>query len=318
MSRGLAPTRVNYTFTVLGAYEFSQWSDYPEDEGEGYWNFTSTTGNTGVIFLDDGDALYFEFRADGSLMIGRDLLDACSSPAALVATTTNLLTVDPSDLYNAITGSTWYRTSPRDRDPAQLEFYADGTYVARFPDKNCVERSSWSLENDYVYRTVVARDCDGNERQYGATGGAARSILGHLIIGLDVYSASPLDDSSPGTTWVPGQFTEMMIVYERSSIAGQTSELRLYLSNVFIREMTYLEVSVEETGPGQSRDPSESDIVLRQQLGFALSPGDSQTIPIRLVFAEAGSKELTLRVRMQDNRQTFEIEGRISVEVQAP
>jgi len=162
------PTRKNYTFKRDGTYEWSHFSDVPEGNGAGKWNFKKTTQGGGVIFLDSGDVLRFSLNTDNTLSletIETMVLDQCEpvENQSGAYSSSTLPPVKPSAFFDRIIATKWVKANEFDllTVPSQVQFFGDGQYTLWYRNGECAEQGFWSLRETHIKRRNFTNNrCD--------------------------------------------------------------------------------------------------------------------------------------------------------------
>lgn len=161
----LAPSISTYEFNRSGRYHWARFSDYPEGEGSGRWNFKATGLAEGVIVLESGDVIHFVIDNKNILSLGFLTLKQCDAIKYNHTTysAASISSVEPSPLFKQIVAHIWEKTDSNDlfRLPSRIQLKDDGTYFADFRNGECSYKGTWSLMEGNLVRQIPAGDnCD--------------------------------------------------------------------------------------------------------------------------------------------------------------
>jgi hypothetical protein len=307
----LAPSAIRYTLSSDGAYDLIQSSDYVEREGAGSWNFTATTPDGGMLFLDNGDAIRFHFVAADVLSLDFKPMDACQ---ALTATgnAAGLPKVKGSALFTALVSGTWYLNGDRDLvfQPTSIRYRADGTFTADFRYGECSESGSWSLQDGQVTLQRPLQGCNPRPNPQGLTlWSYAMRLQGNgLMTGRDYYSRMPWKQGGDTTVASYSPSAYAVTITYAAMTRGKAVDLNIEITNLSRFDRTVRSVEVA-AGPAPAK-PTE--VVGSKPLGeIPLLPGGTERFTVMASPQSSGTVAFEVKLngtfRNQRTEQSIKV-----------
>ncbi|HLG10681.1 MAG TPA: hypothetical protein VI876_02880 [Dehalococcoidia bacterium] len=323
----LAETSKSYEFAADGVYDWFHESDYLEGEGGGTWTFIATDADSGIIFLDSGDALRFSLVDDGPLLLEFEPLDACEA-LTVEGQPNELPRIKPSALFQQITAHTWYRSSDTDlrTRPTSITYVANGTYLADYRFGDCREAGSWSLRDGQVTRQLPLQRCDLRESSSNATRlrYAAAFHDGRLVTENAAFAKEPLRPNGTATLYAErhGQY-EAIVDYQMPLRVGVANTFVFRLKNVGVDWLTLLDATVEATPYSQTPEGYTAAgpaglIAATAALNITIAPGESYEFSLDFTPEGAGETGFDIEVKVQGKRQRFDSRFTPVVDLGAP
>jgi len=151
----LPPTCNRVELAGDGTYSWTAFSDAPERDESGAWNFRARDATGGVICLDNGSVIDFELTPTGGLRwepLG--VLDP-EAPLGRAPGRGALPTIAVDPFYIELTDHAWAKTDELDlyRLPTTLTLRGNGTFTAELRQGECVADGTFSLVRERNFRS---------------------------------------------------------------------------------------------------------------------------------------------------------------------
>ncbi len=296
--RGLAPTSKGYSFRRDGSYEYSHWSDYPEQEGQGFWNFKGTSKSGGVIFLGSDEFLSFSFSDNNDLLLAGMRLSACA-PIKYdrdYYSVAGLRKLTPSNIFLKLTGNRWKKISEFDvyRLPTTIEFKTTGEYEASFRNGECSASGIWSWRKQTgLIREIPKNSCDSRIRGVASDCYVpVRFERAFLVLDGRMYApegfqlTEGLEWSDLGSNNMP-----MKLTFTSPIKTGVPNEFDIELKNMGAQVLTVKSLSISEMPvKGNVASGTGGTRILRAMKfpSIELTPGQRHAVKVVLTFFSPG------------------------------
>jgi hypothetical protein len=323
----LPPTCRRLSLGGDGRYSWSAWSDYPEREQAGRWNFRARDGSSGVVCFDDGSVIGFAL-GDDELTFANHAYGA-DEPREVGADRGSLPEVTASALFSELTAQEWRKTNAFDAvfRPEGFRLRRDGTFWASYRGGECEHGGVFSLdhgEGGMLIPISEPNECDVRREPAAASIGPSngRPVIrdGVLMQGIgETYRDAAIETDEQSFAfraygWDGGLMVSGSLTGELE--AGRTLTIGLALENLGATTQT-LEggaISMQPLMPDLS--VAGEPIVLGElAVGGSVAPGSEVPTSVEATLPGAGMYALEVSVRSSDASQPWSNRTSYLVEV---
>jgi len=160
----LAPTCTQLELNKNGNYHWTAFSDYPERDQSGKWNFILHGTDSGLVLFDNGSLIPFK-KVGGYLLFEYSVFMPSHtieySQEELKKYFTDLTEITPSDTFFKLPQHGWKKANNFDLNmhPDLIIFKNDGRFFASYRNGQCSHEGVWGLDDKTIVSISNPNDC---------------------------------------------------------------------------------------------------------------------------------------------------------------